>query len=727
MSGPVFPDSPLRMVVPKGQAPRIERAFGYRTAEDLMRHFPRRYVQLNDRYSLDELQVGEVVSFLATVLQQKERRLRQRGGFIVDVTVADQLGNTLQLSFFHGYLARRQLTEGTAALFYGKVTEFQGSKNMTNPEFEVIMTGDGQPVSSWGIEAEHPERMPLPLYPGSGEVSAFTMRRYIKEAFEAIDFSAWTDPIPEHIRREEGIPGLHDAYQSVHRPVLAADAEAGLRRFQFEEALILQGSLGRRRREAAQLPGIPAPRRSGGVLEAFDAQLPFELTEGQRRCGEWIAQDLERSRPMNRLLQGEVGSGKTLVALRAMLQVADSGAQAALIAPTEVLAAQHAQSLRRMLGELAQDDLFTAGDQSPKVKLTLLTGSMKTAERRQAMLDIVTGEAGIIVGTHALLSEKVSFLKLGLVVVDEQHRFGVQQRNALRERYTPTPHMLVMSATPIPRSVAMTVFGDLELTVLAGLPGGRSPIETYVVPTQRGPEWINRVWQRAAEQISQGHQVFVVCPEITNEQGSLDASVELISQRLQQVEQLAGARTAVAHGRLPAEEVAETMRAFEQGRLDVLVATTIIEVGVDVPNATTMVILDADSFGVSTLHQLRGRIGRGTTTTNRCFLVTRLPEDHPSVQRLHDVAQHTDGMHLARLDLQRRREGDVLGASQAGVSKHLKLLSVIRHEEIISLAAAHIDTLFDRDPEWKTARELHQAVMAWEAEHSEAVDFADQG
>ncbi|NLS08535.1 ATP-dependent DNA helicase RecG [Nesterenkonia sp. MY13] len=727
MSGPIFEDSPLESALPHGQAATVRAQMGYETVGELMRHFPRRYLAPGQRSRIIDLREGEVVNFVADVVKSSKRSLHSRKGFVIDVTVADDDGEHLELSFFYGWQAEKDLRPGAMAFFHGKVSRYRDRLTITNPIFDLLVRADGKMINPWTDDIMVATSLPIPLYPGTAKLSGGKIRDYIQSVFQKIDFSAWTDVIPQHIRDVESMPGLHDAYLRVHRPVDLDDQESGWRRFRFEEALILQGAISRRRQQTAAAQGIPTPPREDGVLAEFDQSLPFTLTEGQVRCGEWISADLQREQPMNRLLQGEVGSGKTLVALRAMLQVADSGAQAALIAPTEVLAVQHFHSLRRMLGDLAQDDLFATREDGPRIKITLLTGSMKTAARKQALLDIVSGDAGIVVGTHALLGEKVSFAQLGLVVVDEQHRFGVDQRNALRERYDPTPHMLVMSATPIPRSVAMTVFGDLELTVLQGLPGGRSPIQTHVVPMLRGPEWIGRVWQRVAEQVKAGHQVYVACPEISRDETSMDASVELITERLRSNELLADMRIGSAHGQQPAEDIAATMRAFEAGDLDILVATTIIEVGVDVPNATTMVILDAESFGISTLHQLRGRIGRGYTETNLCFLVTRMPEDHSSVQRLYDVARHTDGMHLARLDLQRRREGDVLGASQSGSSQRLKLLRVIEHEDLISLAAAHIDTLNQQDPEWKYARELHQAVLAWDEDHHDASGYADQG
>lgn len=765
----ILPETPVEQLLAK-EGRRLRKHLEISTVKDLLDHFPRRYIDANALSDFRELEEGEHVTFRAKVTHKGERKLQDRRRFIVEITVDDGRGNTLRMAYFNGYRARKELSPGVRALFHGKVTTFKGQLTLNNPDFEVHFRpggGSDQPFSPAMLHEG-----PMALYPANRHITSWDIRRGITEVLEKADISRWPDPVPVSIAQQESLPPLADAYRLVHLPQQEGDQNLGLKRFRLHEALIMQMVLHRRRRAASSFPGIAAPPREAGLLGEFDAQLSFELTEGQRSSGALIADDLARDTPMNRLLQGEVGSGKTLVALRAMLQVVDAGAQAALIAPTEVLAAQHSRSLRRSLGALAEDGILSSspGGSGPRVKVTLLTGSMRTAERRQALLEIASGEAGVVIGTHALLSKTVQFAQLGLVVVDEQHRFGVEQRSALRERYQPTPHMLVMSATPIPRSVAMTVFGDLELTVLEGMPGGRTPTVTYLAPLIRGPAWIDRVWQRVAEQVGAGHQVYVVCPRIstaertgqeldrqlelrfglmpgqpqttlaaagaqgptiTREEAqafiSQDASVELITGRLQQNQHLSGARIGSIHGQLPAEEIAATMGQFEAGEIDVLVATTVIEVGVDVPNATMMVILDAESFGVSTLHQLRGRIGRGQTRTNLCLLVTRMPEDYPSMGRLRQVAENSDGMELARLDLARRSEGDVLGASQSGRVSSLKHLRILRDEQLIGRAAEHVRQLTTNDPELKGAPALAHAVQQWEQEYDDAVGYVDQG
>ena len=716
----VRPETPLERLLGGRTASTLAKELNLTTAEELLRHFPRRYVAYGQLSAFVDLNEGEQVTFMAEVVSCNKREMLRRRGFIVDVEVKDEQGGRLRMAFFYGHEAFRRLRPGTVALFAGKVTTYAGQLTLNNPDFEVVVKSDGVTIPHGAGEGKDRLEVPVPLYPATAGVSSWKIKSCIEIVLNQTDFSLWPQMIPPVVARAENLPGLGEAYELVHRPQEDGAQKRGWRHFRFAEALIVQGLMDRRRRQLAASPALPAAPKPDGVLQAFDDQLPFDLTAGQRRCGEILAADLGQPKPMNRLLQGEVGSGKTLVALRAMLQVVDAGAQAALVAPTEVLAMQHERSLRRSLGALAAE--FPGDD---GVHITLLTGSMSASARKQALLDIASGQAGIVVGTHALLGEKVQFAQLGLAVIDEQHRFGVEQRNALRSRFTPTPHTLVMSATPIPRSVAMTVFGDLELTVLEGLPGGRSPIATHVVPMMRGREWIQRVWARIAEEARAGHQCYVVCPKISAEEEG--ASVELMLQKLREIPVLSQLRLAGAHGQLPAAELAATMNAFERGDLDVLVSTTVIEVGVDVPNATLMVILDADSFGISTLHQLRGRIGRGHTQKNQCLLVTRLPEEHPSVERLREVAATTDGMALATLDLARRREGDILSSLQSGGRSTLRLLRAARDEELIVQAGEWVARLSNEDPDWHSLPELRDAVETFQARHDDAEDYIDRG
>jgi ATP-dependent DNA helicase RecG len=508
--------------------------------------------------------------------------------------------------------------------------------------------------------------------------------------------------MPPELLARYGFMSLENALRAIHRPANWAELESARMRLKWDEAMAIQLIFAQRRFSAVSRPAPACPHMEGGLLDAFDKKLPFELTAGQREIGETLASDLSREHPMNRLLQGEVGSGKTVVALRAMLQVVDSGRQAAMLAPTEVLASQHARSLREMLGDLGEAGELGAAENATRV--TLLTGSMSAKERRQALLDTMSGGAGIVVGTHALIQDTVSFADLGFVVVDEQHRFGVEQRDALRSRgadFT-SPHVLVMTATPIPRTVAMTVYGDLETSALREMPVGRSPIATTVVPVAERPSWLDRVWQRVAEEVGKGHQAYVVCPRIGDEPASdkgdkrpalavLEVAPELENGPLK------GLRLGVLHGRMPTDEKDAAMRAFTAGKMDVLVATTVIEVGVNVPNATAMVIMDAERFGVSQLHQLRGRVGRGSVP-GLCLLVTETIDGTTTRERLAAVESTTDGFELSRLDLELRREGDILGAAQSGKKSGLKLLSLLRDEDVIAEARERAQEIVAEDP-----------------------------
>ncbi|MBE1513896.1 ATP-dependent DNA helicase RecG [Nesterenkonia halotolerans] len=753
----VLPTTELHRVLGAESAKTLEQGLGITTAAELLQHYPRRWIEFGHLSSFRDLpEAGEHVSLIAEVTGVSVRKMQNRRGSLAEVWVADDEGNSLKMAFFNGWSVGRTLRAGVRAIFHGKVGSYRDRPTLTNPDFTVLLDTDpldapnGPGASKGSEEAVHsgemvsaaasasdPEsavqaprvlsrgRTPVPLYPATSSISSFRILDCIEILLDMIDFEDWPEPLPATVRAAEALPDLGEAYRLIHRPETLQDPDRGLHRMRFHEAFLLQGLLHLRRVQDQDRAATPRPRRAGGLLDRFDASLPFTLTAGQRECGDLIAAELDRERPMNRLLQGEVGSGKTLVALRAILQVLETGAQATLIAPTEVLAAQHERSLRRMLGGLADE-----------LGLTLLTGSLNTAQRRSALLDIASGTARLVVGTHAVLGEQVHFLDLGLAVVDEQHRFGVEQRDALRHRYELTPHMLVMSATPIPRSVAMTVFGDLELTTLEGLPSGRQPIATHVVRTVQGPRMIGRVWERIAEEVAAGHQVYVVCPKIneadhredpeTGVQTDQDASVELISQRLAEHPLLGETRRAQVHGRMDASAKEEVMTAFERGEIDVLICTTVIEVGVDVHNATVMAILDADAFGVSTLHQLRGRIGRGGAH-GLCLLVTRLPDEHPSLERLDQVAEHSDGMTLARLDLERRREGNVLGAAQAGRASTLKLLRTIRDEKIITRAAGLLAELSAADPRWEAYPGLREAVSQYRDVHAGADEFIQRG
>lgn len=634
------------------------------------------------------------------VTRAMRRPMRNKGGSWLEVEVVDGRRSKIYLSFFGkaSHIAETRLRPGVRGMFAGKVGAFgQGEKRrwqLSHPEFEMFDESEAG--------AEKFAAALVPIYPAGKDVTPWAIRRALGVLLDTLE--PLDDPLPADLRAKHGLPGLTEALMAVHRPRDHADVSRARRRLKFDEAFLLQAVLLQRRMAAASWPATPRPACGDGLLADFDARLPFQLTEGQRTVGEEIAADLAVAHPMHRLLQGEVGAGKTVVALRAMLQVVDAGGQAVLLAPTEVLAQQHHRSISAMLGDLATGGMFGG------TAVALLTGSLGAAARRSAMLDAASGAAGIVVGTHAVLQERVQFADLGLVVVDEQHRFGVEQRDALREKAGGgRPHVLVMTATPIPRTVAMTVFGDLTVSTLSQLPSGRAPITTHVVPAAEKPHFLDRTWTRLREEVELGRQAYIVCPRIGDLEGDegdlskddderrpplavLDVA-EMLSQG-----PLHGLRTAVLHGKLPPEEKDAVMRAFTRGETDVLVATTVIEVGVDVPNSSVMVIMDADRFGVSQLHQLRGRVGRGGLP-GLCLLVSESLGGTPARERLDAVASTLDGFELSRVDLEQRREGDVLGVAQSGRRSSLKLLQLLRDEEVIHNARLDAETMLAADPD----------------------------
>ncbi|TWD72411.1 ATP-dependent DNA helicase RecG [Kribbella amoyensis] len=730
-------------------AKTFAEVLGIETVGELLRHYPRRYLKKGELTPFDELELGDQATVSGRVKKVTVRSLDSKqeirpdeiGRFrrhrtITKVVVTDGR-NDLELAFFNQPWLANKLTPGTAALFWGEVTKFRDILQLKGPGTEIL---DEEDLSE--AEIERRARPFRPLYPASAKLPTATIERSIKIVLDSLDDVE--DPIPELILRKEKLLGLRDALQKIHLPETEKDWDSAQRRFRFEEALVMQTVLAQRRAVTDSLSAIPRARTTGGLLDDFDARLPFELTEGQAEVCEEIFADLAREHPMHRLLQGEVGSGKTVVALRAMLSVVDSGGQAVLLAPTEVLATQHHKTLTKMLGELAEEGMLGGAERATRVGL--LTGSLNAAARRAAMLDAASGAAGIVVGTHALLEDKVQFADLGLVVVDEQHRFGVEQRAALSQKSGDnTPHVLVMTATPIPRTVAMTVFGDLAVSTLTELPAGRSPIKSSVVPAKERPAWLERAWERVREEVGKGHQVYVVCPRIgddvknaADEEGEFAAggedadaeakgkprpaiSVLQVAEVLEQV--LAGLRMEILHGRLPAEEKDAVMTRFAAGEVDVLIATTVIEVGVDVPNASTMVVMDADRFGISQLHQLRGRVGRGKVP-GLCLLVTDSWPASKSRERLDAVASTTDGFELSRIDLENRREGDVLGVAQSGRRTSLKLLSVLRDEDVIYTARHVANSIVSVDADLAGYPELRAVVRS--ALESETTEYLEK-
>jgi ATP-dependent DNA helicase RecG len=699
--------SPVEEAVGLRTAKVLDKAFGIRTTGDLLRHYPRRMVERGELTNLSELRIDDEVTVLARVTKAQVLGRDARTTRAV-ITVSDGTGE-LDLVFFGRRQAWRadKTAVGSVGMFAGKVGMFQRRRQLIHPDFQLL---DTEVLAEQ--QADMFARRLMPVYPANKDIRTWVIANTVRRVLDVLE--PVPDPLPDKIRAQHSLLAFDDAIRAVHQPDDWSHWQAARQRLKWDEAFAVQLALAQRRHAAGVNPAIARPRRSGGLADAFDAQLPFTLTAGQIEVGNTLQAELGAEHPMHRLLQGEVGSGKTIVALRAMLQAVDAGAQAALLAPTEVLAAQHARTIETMLGPLGRAGQLGAADTATGI--VLLTGSLPAAARRAALLEAASGAAGIVVGTHALIQEHVQFAELGLVVVDEQHRFGVEQRDALRYKSAAPPHLLVMTATPIPRTVAMTVFGDLETATLTELPAGRAPIATSVVPLAEKPAWLERVWHRVREEVAAGRQAYIVCPRIGADMAEFEADLGEVDVPEDEVEgrrpplavtdvlpmladgPLAGLRLAALHGRLTPDDKDRTMTEFASGNIDVLIATTVVEVGVDVPNATAMVVLDADRFGVSQLHQLRGRIGRGGHP-GVCLLVTDVPEAAPARERIDAVASTTDGFKLARLDVEQRREGDVLGSAQSGRRSQLKLLSLLRDEDLIVAARGEASDLVAADPE----------------------------
>jgi ATP-dependent DNA helicase RecG len=688
------------------------------TVGDLLQHVPRRYISGTELSDLRRLTEGEEVAVLAEVARTQQHLNGNRSR--LEAVITDGSG-TLTLAFFgKPHLIsywQNQLSMGARGIFAGKVGRFRDTLQLAHPEF-VMLDEYGRYAGGRkdnAVLADVTRTELIGLYPATARLRTWTIAESANLALDYLE--GVDDPLPERVRKHAGVIDLLAAYQAVHRPQTRTEVARGLDRLKFDEAFAIGLTMAHRKALARQHPSVPRQRRPGGILDAFDAALPYTLTDGQQQVSEQIFADLAGDHPMQRLLQGEVGSGKTVVSIRAMLAVVDAGGQAAFLAPTEVLATQHYQTITRMLGDLAAGGTLDAAEHATQV--VLLTGSMPAARRREALLAAASGEAGIVIGTHALLSDQVQFADLGLVVVDEQHRFGVEQRAVLSSKARTQPHVLVMTATPIPRTVAMTSFGDLETSVLREVPAGRAAVQSVVVDTVTNPSWVDRAWQRIVEEVADGRQAYVVCSRISA--GDKDEPWEdgriLEEEDVEEDQQpqrpaiavedlyaelstgpLASLRVATLHGRMSGEDKEDTMRRFAAGEIDVLVATTVIEVGVDVPNASMMVICDADRFGISQLHQLRGRIGRGQHP-GVCLLMSSSPADSLAAQRLQAVAATRDGFELAEEDLRLRHEGDVLGSAQAGRRSSLRLLNVFGDRDLIARAREIADDCIATDPE----------------------------
>lgn len=712
MASPAAPDPlDVKLSVPLGgrTAAAFAKGLGLETVGDLLSHYPRRYARRGELTALTQLPIDENVTIVAEVLEVRNRPMRAKRGSILEVTISDGKG-ILTLTFFNQAWRANELTPGVRGIFAGKVGDYRGTLQLAHPDYE-LFEADTDPGGADPERAKAWAELPIPIYPATSTVASWQLQKAIGVVLDTLP--PIDDPVPDAVRSSRGLMPFRRALELVHRPTVDADWGAARKALRFQEAFVLQAALLQQRQRLRETAATA--RVAGKLLDGFDAALPFVLTGDQREVGEEISTDLAAAVPMNRLIQGEVGSGKTLVALRAMLAVAESGGQSALLAPTEVLAHQHLRSIVKVLGP----------DLSARLRPTLVTGQLPVAERRKALLAAVSGSASIVVGTHALLGDRVEFYDLGLVVVDEQHRFGVEQREALRLKGAQPPHVLVLTATPIPRTVAMTVFGDLDISSIAELPAGRSPIESFVVPLAEHPGWMGRVWERVSEELAKGHQAFVVCPAIdpsqveVGDEGNTGANVTEVLASLQNNTVLAGRRLAALHGRMPSDEKDAVMQRFARGEIDVLVATTVIEVGVDVPNASTMVVLDADRFGVSQLHQLRGRVGRGGVP-GLCLFVTAVEEGTLARERVEAVASTLDGFELANKDLELRQEGDVLGSTQSGGRSSLRLVRVAKDGELIAEARELAAGVLADDPTLESHPALREALARRLDEESEA-------
>ncbi len=696
-------DTRLRDVLGGKAAASLAEGLNLHTVGDLLHHYPRRYDERGRLTSFGDIVVGEHATVFAEVVSTRGRQIRPKL-HKTDVTIRDDAGRRMTMAIFNRPWSTRDLRSGRRAFFSGKVEYFNKTVQLSNPQYQLVDDEAGEVTEEFAGAL-------ISVYPSGAKADTHLVRRCVRLALDSLDLAG--DPLPEDLRQVRHLLPLAAALRAIHTPAGWPDVQRARARLKWDEAFLLQVVLAQRRALTRALPGVSRYGRRDGLLDRFESAMHFTLTAGQALVAALIRSELAEPHPMYRLLQGEVGSGKTLVALLAMLTVVDSGGQAALLAPTEVLAQQHARSIRELLGPLAQAGELGGAEQATRI--ALLTGSLGAAARRAALSEVASGTAGIVVGTHALLSEGVDFADLGLVVVDEQHRFGVEQRDALRAKGT-APHVLVMTATPIPRTVAMTVFGDLEVSTLTELPAGRTPIVTHVVPLFEHPSWVDRAWTRVRETVAEGRQAFIVCPRIGDSGEEPEgeeprpswAVVELYRQLVEGP--LSGLTVEALHGRLPAEEKEAVMRRFGRGETDVLVSTTVIEVGVDVPNAGVMVVMDADRFGVSQLHQLRGRVGRGPHA-GLCLLVTDAEAGTTARERLDAVAATNDGFELSRVDLEQRREGDVLGAAQSGRQSSLRLLQLLRDEDIIAAARLVAGELVERDPLLAGHPALRQAVL----------------
>lgn len=696
----------LDFVVGAKAADSLDEVFGIRTVDDLLRHYPRSYTEGASRWEADgeRPETGEHITIIDTIAETKTFPMKKTPKKLCHRITLGAGRSKVTATFFNANYLKKDLVKGAKVMLSGEVGFFNNVMQLTHPAFLILDSPDGRNRGTRSLKniadasgatsgeelLDVYERHFFPIYPASTKLQSWDIFSCVRQVLDVLD--PVPDPLPEGLRAKLGLVSEDEALRDIHLAESEPRRQRARERLTFDEAVGLQWALVARRHGELSESGPPAPPRPDGLAAELLGRLPFELTAGQREVLGVLSDGLAATRPLNRLLQGEVGSGKTIVSVLAMLQMVDAGYQCALLAPTEVLAAQHLRSIRDVLGPLAMAGQLGGADNG--TRLALLTGSMTAAQKKQIRAEIAGGEVGIVIGTHALLQDAVEFDNLGMVVVDEQHRFGVEQRDQLRAKARPgvTPHLLVMTATPIPRTVALTVYGDLETSTLRELPRGRQPITSNVIFVKDKPAWLDRAWQRITEEVAAGRQAYVVAPRIDesddpgNEEQNAKApeTAEGLYARLRSGE-LASLRLGLMHGRLSPEEKDAAMAAFRAGEVDVLVCTTVIEVGVDVPNATLMLVMDADRFGISQLHQLRGRIGRGRHPS-LCLFASWAAPGSSAGRRLTAVAGTLDGFALADLDLKERREGDVLGRNQSGKAITLRLLSLADHQEFIEAA-----------------------------------------
>lgn len=736
----------LDFILGKKGADKLFDNFGLRTVNDLLRHYPRKYSEgMSVRGEDDalDLEEGEHVTFVDVVTDTKDGLMRSQPGKRARKWLRVTLGEhrpKVTATFFNAGWMIDQLPTGTRIMLSGEVGFFKGTMQLTHPAYLVLDSPTGKTPGSKAMKAIATssgatgdellsafERDFFPIYPASAKVQSWDIYACVRQVLDVLD--PVPDPLPESFVRERDLMSEDEALRAIHLAENSADRDRAMERLTYDEAIGLQWGLVARRYGELSESGPVAVRRNNGLAAEMATRLPFALTQGQAEVLDVISDELAATRPMNRMLQGEVGSGKTIVSVLAMLQMVDAGYQCALLAPTEVLAAQHARSVRDVLGPLAMAGQLGGAEHGTRV--ALLTGSMTPQQKREVRGEVASGAAGIVIGTHALLQEAVEFHNLGMVVVDEQHRFGVEQRDTLRAKARDgvTPHLLVMTATPIPRTVALTVYGDLETSTLRELPRGRQPITTNTIFVTQKPTWLDRAWARIREEVGAGRQAYVVASRIDESDKSKDnnggeggpppVTVLELFDRLS-AGPLAGLRLGLMHGRLSGEDKDLVMGAFRAGEIDVLVCTTVIEVGVDVPNATIMVVMDSDRFGISQLHQLRGRIGRGQHPS-LCLLATRLPETSKAGERIKAVAATLDGFALADLDLRERREGDVLGLNQSGRTINLRFLSLADHLGVITDAREFCESLYEKRPD-----DPGMALLAAQFVDTDRVEYLDK-